>query len=629
MQENNFAGLHIEYGSRSDQGLIRSENQDYYGKFPVDSDDLNYPNGQLFVIADGMGGYERGKEASESAVRTIQQEYFSTVSTHISHNLKNAFEVANRKIYNLANSGDESIKMGTTCTALVLSENKAYIGHVGDCRVYRIDRSGVEQLTHDHTQAAEMYRKGILSQEEMKSHSTKSVLVRAFGVQEKVEVDLIEKIKLKQNEYFVLCSDGLREINKEEIKDIVVNRSPQQACDDLIKMANDRGGHDNITVQVIKICKSEISDTSPKILKSRKFRKFWILWLVLILFMLGLIWIGYQYYNVVFTGSAESIKRKDLTDFSNDINSISNFRDTEISALEIKQLLNEAEKYLNSQKYNSALNVYRYILQRDPMNLSAVNGINDIAAVYVKIAKDFQAKMDIQAAREYYSKALDLQPNDQSIKESLNLLDNYPSNVSMPADSSLAESNNESAFSDWRFSGDYGKDYLQNNGEIIFLNNANFKRAIYQKELQDVMIEIRLQIKNKEKFRKAGIMLGFQTDFRTSKEKFLRISVLNYETIELEEFAETQFKKLATLNLPKGSKESLQSFWLSVKCLGPWIMIYNNRKLLKAWFGDVIIKGKFGLFADPYSYVSFSQLQIKPAIENGISKDRQNDDQEN
>jgi serine/threonine protein phosphatase PrpC/tetratricopeptide (TPR) repeat protein len=629
MQENNFAGFHIEYGSRSDQGLIRSENQDYYGKFPVDSDDLNYPNGQLFVIADGMGGYERGKEASESAVRTIQQVYFSAVSTHISHNLKNAFEVANRKIYNLANSGDESVKMGTTCTALVLSVNKAYIGHVGDCRVYRIDKNSIEQLTLDHTQAAEMYRKGILSQEEIKSHSSKSVLVRAFGVQEKVEIDIIEKIKLKQNEYYVLCSDGLREISKEEIKDIVINRSPQEACDDLIKMANDRGGHDNITVQVIKICRSEISDTSPKISKSKKFRKFWILWLILILFMLGLIWIGYQYNNVDFTESGESAKRKDFTDYTNDINSFSNFGDADLSAPEIKQLLNKAEKYFNSKKYNSAINVYRYILQRDPMNLSAVNGINDVAVAYMNIARNFQSNKDFQAAREYYSKALELQPNNQSIKESLNLLDSYRSNVSILVDSFSAESNTESAFSDWRFSGNSGKDYLRNNGEIIFLNNANFKRAVYQKELQDVMIEIRLQIKNKEKFRKAGLILGFQTDFRTSKEKFLRISVLNQETIELEEFNDTQFKKLATLNLPKDYKDSLQSFQLGVKCLGPWIMIYNNRKLLKAWFGDVIIKGKFGLFADPYSYVSFSQLQIKPAIENGISKGRQNDDQEN
>jgi len=245
--------LTITVGNRTDLGLTRSENQDSLGKFPENSTDLSGPLGQLFIIADGMGGHRGGREASQTAVRIIQDIYFTNKTGDIDEVLKDALREANREIFKLASSDPNLFGMGTTCTVLSLVEDKACIAHVGDSRAYRINESTIEQLTQDHSQVGEMERQGIISQQEAKEHPQRFLLNRALGAREDVEVDIYDNIKLTPGDYFLLCTDGLAKVDDQELKEAVLSNPPQQACDQLVKLANERGGEDNVTVQVIQV----------------------------------------------------------------------------------------------------------------------------------------------------------------------------------------------------------------------------------------------------------------------------------------------------------------------------------------------------------------------------------------
>ncbi|MDZ7344587.1 MAG: protein phosphatase 2C domain-containing protein, partial [candidate division KSB1 bacterium] len=129
--------LKITFANCSDLGLKRTENQDYFGKFPKTSDSLALPKGQLFVVADGMGGHLGGREASRLAVDTLGEVYYSEPAETIVSSLQRAMEEANQRIHAQSVGNPHFRGMGTTCTALVLKDDRAYIAHVGDSRAYR------------------------------------------------------------------------------------------------------------------------------------------------------------------------------------------------------------------------------------------------------------------------------------------------------------------------------------------------------------------------------------------------------------------------------------------------------------------------------------------------------------
>jgi len=233
--------------------LTRSENQDSLGKFPENSTDLARPLGQLFIVADGMGGHQGGREASQTAVRIIQDIYSANKTGDIDEILEDALQAANQEIFKLASSDPNLFGMGTTCTALSLVEESACIAHVGDSRAYRTNKSTVEQLTQDHSQVGEMERQGLISQQEAKEHPQRFLLNRALGAREDVEVDIFDKIKLTPGDYFLLCTDGLAKVEDEELRETVLSNPPQKACDELVKLANERGGEDNVSVQLIRV----------------------------------------------------------------------------------------------------------------------------------------------------------------------------------------------------------------------------------------------------------------------------------------------------------------------------------------------------------------------------------------
>jgi protein phosphatase len=234
--------------------MVRKENQDFFGKFPEDNLDLAPAKGQLFVVADGMGGHNAGRDASELAVNILTHYYFTIPNDDIAESLRQAFQGTNEHIYHYGTHSPEHAGMGTTCVALVLQDNHACIGSIGDSRIYRITKRRIQQLTQDHSKVAELVRRGILTKEEAKTHPERSHLYRALGTKPVAEVDVIGNINLKNDEYFLMCTDGLyNHVSDKEMQQLVIANEPEPACRALVELANERGGQDNITVQIIHV----------------------------------------------------------------------------------------------------------------------------------------------------------------------------------------------------------------------------------------------------------------------------------------------------------------------------------------------------------------------------------------
>lgn len=243
--------LTIHFGAKSDVGQVRSENQDDYGRFPIVRAERD--GDQIFVVADGMGGHEDGGHASRAAVEAVGDTYFADLDAPVEERLRRAVGEANARVYQFAQSGGIPKRMGTTCTALALVGGEAYLAHVGDSRAYRINREGISQLSEDHTLVEALMREGVLTEDEAARHPQRHALVRAIGIEAEVQVD-VKRLKTPQaGDAFLLCSDGLARVTNVEIRDIVRSETPQQAAEILVKLANDRGGHDNVTVLVVKI----------------------------------------------------------------------------------------------------------------------------------------------------------------------------------------------------------------------------------------------------------------------------------------------------------------------------------------------------------------------------------------
>lgn len=233
-------------GAFSDVGRVRDENEDAYGHFPDQAE-----GDQLFIVADGMGGHTRGREASTTTVEQVRQTYFAASDGSVLGRLRQAFQDANREVYEMASAVDGPGSMGTTGTALALIDGQAYIAHVGDSRAYRFSADESRQLTRDHTMVESMRREGVLTEQEARTHPQRGTLTRAIGVKPEVEVDVMELDTPGPDDRFLLCTDGLADIPEKALREVVLNHAPQDACEQLVQRANEQGGYDNATALVV------------------------------------------------------------------------------------------------------------------------------------------------------------------------------------------------------------------------------------------------------------------------------------------------------------------------------------------------------------------------------------------
>ena len=260
----------IVIGQGTHKGLVRSQNEDSCGYYTYREPVNPGSKGHLFIVADGMGGHAAGQEASKLAVESVSRAYFADPAADPADSLERAVDYANRQIR------DHSISkgnrgMGTTCTALVINRDHGWIGHVGDSRAYRIRGGRMEQLTQDHTYVRELQLQGVIDENEARTHPQRNLLTRAIGAKPTVEIDVVGPFEIDPGDTFLLCSDGLRPVEDEIILSTVVAHDPQTACEILIQLANNRGGRDNITVQIVRSLRT--NSTVPVSVVSRFTRR--------------------------------------------------------------------------------------------------------------------------------------------------------------------------------------------------------------------------------------------------------------------------------------------------------------------------------------------------------------------
>ena len=251
--------MRIASGGATDVGRVRSNNEDCFRLV----EPLN-----LYVLSDGMGGEAHGEIASALAVETVVKHCMDADInpaaplygnpapglTQQTKRLVSSVHLANRNIFKSAEAHPEQSGMGATLTAMWINGNALSIAHVGDSRAYLLRNGMLQQLTSDHSLVAEQVRRGIISANEAEQSDMQSVLLRALGTQESVEVDSEEQA-LFPRDLLLLCSDGLtRMVTEPEIAGTLqAETDPQKASERLIAIANENGGADNISVIVVRL----------------------------------------------------------------------------------------------------------------------------------------------------------------------------------------------------------------------------------------------------------------------------------------------------------------------------------------------------------------------------------------
>lgn len=226
------------------QGRVRPINEDRF---------LNRPDLNVWAVADGMGGHAHGDIASSAIIQAVAEEFEGTKAggkvlkafsnaVHSAHNRIRAISEANGKIV-----------MGSTVAGLLLAQGRFHIPWTGDSRVYLIRNGRIIQMTRDHTEVQMLLRENAISEEEARNWPRKNVILHAIGVNEVPYVEAIEG-DVEAGDTFVLCTDGLTaHLTDQDIQILVTGNAAQRACVELVRVALERGGKDNVTVVVVHV----------------------------------------------------------------------------------------------------------------------------------------------------------------------------------------------------------------------------------------------------------------------------------------------------------------------------------------------------------------------------------------
>jgi PPM family protein phosphatase len=251
--------MRLVYAGQTHVGMRRSHNEDSFYIFPEEN---------LFVVADGMGGHASGEVASQLAVETMANFFRATAEddevtwpfkmdkerAYDENRLVTSVKLANLRIYEAAQKEGRLRGMGTTVVGALFTENGLLLCHVGDSRIYRLRGGKLEQLTEDHSLLNEYLRTQKLTHEEIETFQHKNVIVRALGMKPVVEVDTT-RVDWRLGDVFLLCSDGLSGLVSDPAMAALIekNANPNDAASALIQAANEAGGTDNITCVLVRV----------------------------------------------------------------------------------------------------------------------------------------------------------------------------------------------------------------------------------------------------------------------------------------------------------------------------------------------------------------------------------------
>ncbi len=253
---SHFSALELEFAEFSDRGRVREQNEDYLGHMLPSTPTQARTHGWLFVLADGVGGQERGEIAARTAVESVVAGFRQAPTGEPPGTLlERLVQNANTHVYDVGRSaGPGGINMATTLVACTLRFDRAVVAHVGDSRCYLLRRGHTTSLTRDHTLASEQVSLGVLSAGEAAEAATRHLLSRSLGNDLFVGVEISEHAVLP-GDVLLLCTDGLHgAVTASEMVHIVSSTTNlNAAAHALVALANERGGSDNISVQLIRV----------------------------------------------------------------------------------------------------------------------------------------------------------------------------------------------------------------------------------------------------------------------------------------------------------------------------------------------------------------------------------------
>lgn len=667
--------MKINFANLSEKGLRRQENNDSLGKFPGDHANLATPKGQLFIVADSKSGNPGGKDPGKMCIDTVQKNFFSYPSDDIVFSLQRAFDTANRQIYQYSQANGLHRKIGATCSALVMTEKSAYVAHVGDCRVFRVNARKVEQVTHDHIRIIEMMARqtngkpvpvangsaanrqpayqnshsrpnGSMRQNGHAVHNGHSqtngrsvpngkpikrpVLTRALGIKLGIKIDTISKIPIQRDDCFVICSDGLRGIRKQELQSIVLSSSPQRACQRLLELAKSRGVNDDISLHIIKIYHhyeqpiemySHVSPTASGIAN-------WPIYFMLCLLTATIGILSYEPFMDRFTGFSIN----NAGNYS--MSKVSEQADRKPGIVERNYLL-RADEYLLNQRWDDALNLFSAVLRNFPGHPQATSGVAEIAIAFERMGDSAFEQQRWDVALLYYKKAKNLKPNDRRLR---NLIAESKRRFNRPRSLLAAkpekqperlEVRQSSVFnealkvpsttmgietSQWNILGlDEFEDFNVKQGVLTFSDNIRIKKAFHQEAYDGVEVEVLANALSGSRNGKYGIIFGHNMEAANPYKNFYLFSVDNNGNYALQEVTERSVRILVAEQIQPGILRDYGAIHLKVKYIGNLILLYANGELLKMTPTKRMQTGGVGLYVDPKLKVEFSDFKASPA----------------
>lgn len=599
-----------KYASLSDVGLIRDENQDCYGVYPEDGNALKTAKGQIFIVADGMGGHARGAEAARLAVHYVQEVYFADDSEKITDSLRKAFETANAQILKCWQNGGTFERMGTTCTALVFAQGKVYLGHVGDSKAYRITKNSFEQISQDHTHVAELRRRGILTESEAKTNPRRSELVRAVGMAQEIEVDVLEVAPIRIDETYVLCTDGLEQVSAEEMRLNVQTHDPERACRELVELEKSRGGRDNITVQVIaferpvdkrpaqknRIRMAPHSDEDAH--KNLK-RGFAVLGLLMLLGLL--LRFNAPLRNTVMgllfkpaSPPATSLEPSELAQQAVEPDTIpDSLAILAVDSVALDSVIAEESTAENTESSESGGET------GIPESASTTAG-----ALLTSRTPTFTVP-DISPP--------DIEPQAPIVEQTVDtpLPDDLNRAVTRPSSRTLLDGV-------WRFPGLVeNRDYVRREDGFSMLETVGLKKAIYGRIVTDFDFEVTFEHPKDLEEGQVGAFVGYRRVKNT--EYYYQVYLKQDGKFALVRYYDYKRELIRPLDLHlKRVKEGPLN--LRVRCVGPWLIVYLNNRLVNAWQNaNHDIAGEVGFFVGSEKTVTFSNIRVSSMAEQQAS----------
>lgn len=239
--------LELRFQAKSDVGLVRRNNEDAY---------VSILSQRLGAVCDGLGGHLAGEIASRIAAEALRENLLANVPDDSPAQIRKALQEANRQILEDQRKNPEHLGMGTTVSLLwfpYADRAEAWIGHIGDSRIYRLRDGELLQLTCDHSPIFRLFQEGKLTKDDLRRHPQKNLIERSLGLSAALEADVFST-ELLEGDLYLLCSDGLSDfVSDRDISRALAENEWEQLSEALVEAALEAGGFDNITVVMAQV----------------------------------------------------------------------------------------------------------------------------------------------------------------------------------------------------------------------------------------------------------------------------------------------------------------------------------------------------------------------------------------